>query len=418
MKKIVLAFLIIHCSLLIAKAQWIQQYPNTPGVGLHDVKFINSQIGWACGDGIILKTTNAGTNWIVQSHPATNKALYSISPIDSLTAFCVGFFETILKTTNGGGYWDTLRNGPWGQGHSYEGTFFLNKDTGWVCGSLGTILKTTNGGINFQERSIFWGYLKDMYFLNSDTGLLCGDFGGMFKTTNGGLNWDRKTIPYWNGIGDFRKLSIISNQYVFVGEDGRRVFRSSNFGDTWDSVGYVESVNHPYVCRFSSLSTGWVGGTFGQLYKSTDAGETWRRDDTGTDQRYIGAMWFLTDSIGWVVGGNTKILHTTTGGLTYILNENINKVMKYELIQNYPNPFNPVTKIKFAIPKDVRSEKKDVRLIVYDALGKEIAVLVNEKLASGKYEVEFDGSNLSSGIYFYRIEAGSFVQVKKMILLK
>lgn len=414
MKKIVITFLIIHCSLLIADAQWIQQYPNTPGVGFHDVKFINTLTGWACGDGIIVKTTNAGIEWMVQPQPATNKFLYSIHPVDSLNVFCVGYFETILKTTNGGSYWDTLRNGPFGQGRSYQGTFFLNKDTGWVCGTLGTILKTTNGGANFESSSIFWGYLKDMYFLNADTGLLCGAFGGMFKTTNGGLNWDRKTIPYWNGIGDFRKLSVINNQCVFVGEDGRRVFKSTNFGDTWDSIGYIAGANQPYVCRFSSLFTGWVGGTFGQLYKTTDAGGTWRRDDTGTDQRYIGAMYFHTDSVGWVVGGNTKILYTTSSGLSIIKTFSNNIPDKIKLYQNYPNPFNPETEIRFEIPKFA-----SIQIKVFDLLGKEVSTLVDENLYAGEYEIKFNGSDITSGIYFYGLYVnGSMKETKKLILLK
>ncbi|MBK7444415.1 MAG: T9SS type A sorting domain-containing protein [Ignavibacteria bacterium] len=419
MRKIIFTAIIICMSFQIAEAQWIKQYQNTTSVGLHDVKFINETTGWACGDGIILKTTNAGTEWVAQPHLATNKALYSISPVDSLIVYCAGFFETILKTTNGGTTWDTLRNGPFGQGTSYEGTFFLNKDTGWICGSLGAILKTTNGGVSFEYNPIFWGYTKDMYFINADTGLICGAFGGMFKTTNGGLNWSRKTIPYWNGIGDFRKLSVINNQYVFVGEDGRRVFKSTNFGDTWDSIGYIAGANQPYVCRFSSLNTGWVGGTFGELYKSTDAGATWRRENTNGDIRYIGAMYFLSDSVGWVVGGNTKIFYTTTGGLTFIKNENSGIINHYKLHQNYPNPFNPMTMIKYDLPND-----NFVMIKIYDILGKELLNLVNEFKQAGSYTVTFDATNYPSGVYYYKIKtgshsgAGSFVQVRKMILIK
>ncbi|MEO8665470.1 MAG: T9SS type A sorting domain-containing protein, partial [Ignavibacteria bacterium] len=91
---------------------------------------------------------------------------------------------------------------------------------------------------------------------------------------------------------------------------------------------------------------------------------------------------------------------------------------KFSLSQNYPNPFNPVSTIKFDITQDPRRETQDVRLIVYDALGKEVSTLVNEDLSPGTYEVEFDGRNLSSGIYFYRLTAGSFSEVKRMMLIK
>jgi len=91
---------------------------------------------------------------------------------------------------------------------------------------------------------------------------------------------------------------------------------------------------------------------------------------------------------------------------------------KFELFQNYPNPFNPTTIIKYEIPDQVRNDRSLVTLKVYDVLGNEIATLVNEEKEPGTYEVEFDASKLPSGIYFYRLNAGSFIETKKMILLR
>ena len=98
---------------------------------------------------------------------------------------------------------------------------------------------------------------------------------------------------------------------------------------------------------------------------------------------------------------------------------------KYELYQNYPNPFNPVTKIKFDVPlsKGQRASGKVgiqgvVSLKVFDITGKEIAVLVNEKLQPGTYEVTFDGKNLPSGIYFYKLETENIKETKKMLMVK
>ena len=81
--------------------------------------------------------------------------------------------------------------------------------------------------------------------------------------------------------------------------------------------------------------------------------------------------------------------------------------------QNYPNPFNPSTTIKFELPQSAI-----VRLSVYDMLGREVSVLVNERRNAGVHEVKFDGSNLASGVYFYRLTAGDFVQSKKLVLVK
>jgi flagellar hook assembly protein FlgD len=77
-----------------------------------------------------------------------------------------------------------------------------------------------------------------------------------------------------------------------------------------------------------------------------------------------------------------------------------------------------VTKIKFDIPSEGKSQKAKVKLVIYDILGKEIRTLVNEQLQPGTYEVTFDGSNLPSGVYFYQLRAGEFVETKKLVLLK
>ncbi len=93
---------------------------------------------------------------------------------------------------------------------------------------------------------------------------------------------------------------------------------------------------------------------------------------------------------------------------------------KIKLYQNYPNPFNPTTKIKITIPKvvDAKFASSKIKLVVYDILGREVATLVNKHLTPGNYEVEFNAEGLSSGVYYYRLEAGGYSQTKKMILLR
>ncbi len=87
--------------------------------------------------------------------------------------------------------------------------------------------------------------------------------------------------------------------------------------------------------------------------------------------------------------------------------------VEFALEQNYPNPFNPVTTISYQLPVT-----SPVRLVVHDMLGREVAVLVREKKEPGNHEVRFDGSGLSSGVYFYRMKAGDFVQTRRLLLLK
>ena len=86
---------------------------------------------------------------------------------------------------------------------------------------------------------------------------------------------------------------------------------------------------------------------------------------------------------------------------------------EYSISQNYPNPFNPITKIRFALPKTTIT-----KVTIYDLLGREIITPVNKKLPAGFHEINIDSNNLSSGVYLYRIQAGDFIQSKKMILMK
>ena len=111
-------------------------------------------------------------------------------------------------------------------------------------------------------------------------------------------------------------------------------------------------------------------------------------------------------------------MHTTTGGVTDIEENDITGIKSYKLEQNYPNPFNPSTLISYQLPVG-----GDVTLKIYDLLGREVATLVNEEKPAGIYEVEFnshsgEGRNLSSGIYFYQLKADGFIQTKKMLLIK
>jgi len=95
--------------------------------------------------------------------------------------------------------------------------------------------------------------------------------------------------------------------------------------------------------------------------------------------------------------------------------QNINTEIpsSYSLGQSYPNPFNPMTNVKFSIVNT-----GDVKIVVYDVQGREVQTLVNERLSAGTYEAKFDGSMLTSGVYFYKLSAGDFTETKRMILIK
>ena len=192
----------------------------------------------------------------------------------------------------------------------------------------------------------------------------------------------------------------------------------------------VELMNFTAASENNSIKLKWQTAT--EL--NNKGFEIERKNRNSKDKNHDNEGWII---IGFVEGsGSTTELHlysfidkNPTGGsnFNYRLKQidfdgryrysdeiEINIVPDYFFLsQNYPNPFNPTTTIKFSIP-----ENNNVSIKIYDILGNEVAVLVDDNKSAGNYEVKFTADNLSSGVYFYKLQAGSFNQVKKMLLIK
>jgi len=139
----------------------------------------------------------------------------------------------------------------------------------------------------------------------------------------------------------------------------------------------------------------------------------WFQQPSGTTEWLMGVS-FTDANNGTAVGEGGTILRTTNGGVTFVKEKDIDEIPKeFFLSQNFPNPFNPLTKIRYSVPKS-----SNVVVKVFDILGNEVETLVSAEKQTGTYEVEFNANNLSSGVYFYQLRAGDFVQKKKMLLLK
>lgn len=406
MKKLVALLLFLICSTL--NAQWVWQNSGTENA-IRDVQFINSQTGWACGDNIIYKTTNAGTNWAI-NFSDTDGLIQQIYPVDSMVVYAVGWFQKILKTSNGGENWITIRNGQPSSG-TFEGVYFVDQNTGWLCGSL-KILKTTNGGETFDSTYIP-SDLNDIHFRNANDGIVSGNVLAFYRTTNGGSNWSKIVMPANQGH-NFNRISVVRDTIVYLVGHGKKVFRSSNYGLNWDTVGAISQADEIYCSNFPSNDTGYAGGTFGEFFKTTNGGRTWRLENTTSFTGFIRSVFFYNNTTGWLVGGGGRIQYTTSGGQTDV--KLISSIIPSDFIlnQNYPNPFNPVTNITYEIKKSSKVEIK-----VYNSLGKEMQILVSEFQNPGKYQITFNAENFNSGMYFYTlISDGKNIATKKMILLK
>jgi photosystem II stability/assembly factor-like uncharacterized protein len=280
----------------------------------------------------------------------------------------------------------------------------------------------------------------------------------LYRSTNFGLNWSQVGSKWFNDICIVEVLEGNSN-IILTGDATSRgtLYRSSDFGINWNNVNDTLAFEIPDIAN-SKLNPSYVYCAFfegvGGLKRSTDRGISWinvnlnyeawaidiARDDPTT---FAYGTWFdnpiyLTNDGGItftqtaVIPGGTFALYyydratlfaQMSDGfhkmkINYTVPLGINQISsivpdKFYLSQNYPNPFNPVTHLEFGI-----SKFEFVSLKVYDALGKEVAILVNGKLTPGRYEYEFNGADLPSGIYFYKIETEDFSTSKRMILLK
>ena len=163
-------------------------------------------------------------------------------------------------------------------------------------------------------------------------------------------------------------------------------------------------------------------GDNGTIIRSTDNGMTWTPIQSYT-QNSIMSVNFANSNKGIAVGEASTTLITNDGGQTWGSQQNnpgrnnlspvVNNKKNFRLNQNYPNPFNPSTTINYNLPVDSK-----VSIKVYDLVGKVVAELVNGIQSAGNHSINFNAKNLTSGIYFYRINAGNYSDVKKMILIK
>ncbi|MBN8584355.1 MAG: T9SS type A sorting domain-containing protein [Ignavibacteria bacterium] len=409
MKKAVYILLTISLFHSFAGAQWVQQNGGTT-VTLYNIDFVDVNTGWIVGTASkILKTTNGGLNWVTQipSIPL-NRELNDIQMFDANTGYIAGWTNTFLKTTNGGDNWVQL-SGPSVTNGSLNAISFNDVNTGWVCAFLGIIWRTTNGGLTWDSLNTGnTAQLRDIQFINSQTGWVTGDVGYMRKTTNGGLNW---FFQFFGTFSDYwyNSLMFINVNTGWVVSYNNKIFRTTNAGLNWDSV-----ANTPGVClHFINAFTGWTGGDNGDIYKTTNGGLNFYQQSIPVTGGFFTDIEFVNDTTGWAVDVYA-ILHTTNGG-TYVAIEPISNNIpnEFRLFQNYPNPFNPVTTIEFELPIE-----DNIKILVYDILGREVNRINENRLKAGKYKFEFSGEALSSGIYFYTLYYSKGKISKKMILNK
>ncbi len=369
---------------------WSIQYSGANYYNFYSVSFVNPNTGYATGgyepnppashDGSIFKTTNGGVNWS-NIYNGGGSAIWQIFSIDSLHAFCCSNFYS-LKTTDGGLSWSVISGLI-----SASSIYFINQNTGYAA-TASSIRKTTDGGFSWNSTNLSQGSLVKVVFADSNTGYVTGYSNNhILKTTNEGLNWSSPiSVP---------DLAYSNNIYCL----------------NKDTVYVVGSFQPTYY--------------YGRIIRTTNGGQNWTTQYAGTVSYTMPySISFVNALTGFAVGPVGLILKTTTGGEIPVSsnNQSVQVPVSLELYQNFPNPFNPTTKIKFDIPQlsnNMHSlSRQFVNLSVFSVEGKVVASLVNGNLKSGSYDIDFNATELPSGIYFYRLKTNYGNKTKKMVLLR
>lgn len=384
---------------------------------MYGMDFLNATTGVAVGySGMIFKTTNAGLNW--QNLPSgLSFELYDVQMFDANTFYIAGASGRFIITTNGGAAF-TERNLPNITSGATKSLWFFNANTGFAVGEMGNAYYTTDAGVTWNS-NFSWGTsfnnMEDVYFVNNSTGYIAGERGRFIKTSDGGLTWDSTGIdgPNLNTIWEMDWLNASTGYMASI---NGTIFKSTNAGANWSLLNDTAGLSGVDVIDIEVIDTGrgFAVGEQGKLFKQFSQNQ-WvvERSLTapfGTEENLWGID-FVSTSSGFMCGYYGTIYKIDATVITSVPNTGLPLV--YSLGQNYPNPFNPATVIKFSVP-----EASQVTMKVYDILGKELFVLVNSKMQSGNYEVSFNASQLPSGVYFYKMEAGSFSETKKMMLIK
>lgn len=430
----------------LAQGNWIVQ-TNPLGSGeqamIGKVQFVSEGEGWiSCGNGGLLHTTDAGLNWnFINPFPADtvqrgNDPGNVMSWVNETHGWIIGTVMSneepvgvvVYYTTDGGTNWQKKVLSTEAGTMSVQ-LQFVDVNTGWALlfnfsTGIPTFLKTTDGGNNWDPvdgRGIF-------YYADVNTGYAfsgSGVNGGeppftIFKTTDGGANWLQQFEDNTPGTFNAMYFSDLNNGWV-VGDTGK-VLKTTNGGANWTFVTNT-GVNPSERCKavFAlDANNVWISNKLNDieqtpiLLHTTNGGTNWTTMITPFGDQFgynaIFSIFFNDVNNGWITGDWGKIARYT---IPIAVDKEFKQVEEFFLSQNYPNPFNPTTKISWQSP--VNSHQT---LRVYDVLGNAVATLINEYREAGNYEVEFNAANLSSGLYFYKLQAGDFTQTRKMTLVK
>ncbi len=446
----------------------------------HAIAFVNgsSSTFYIGNDGGVWKTGNGGSSFTDCNTNLQTIQFYSIDVDQNNSAISVGGTQDngTQKNTQPSPVWNEIYGGDGG----YVLIDPKNPNIIYTEYVNGSLQKSTNGGSTFTQ--ITTGITEDGYWLTpyvmdpQNDSILYTGTNRIYKSTNAGSNWTpvSQVLESSTRLVTTMSISPVEGNVIYAGLSGYRgvssvdtafLFISTNSGSTWNDisgnlpaganfaritadptqkgVAYAAVLtglpSHSHVLRTTDYGTTWTpldstgngfanvptkiicidslnaniyAGTYAGVYASTDNGATWSQFGIGLPNSVVDDIAIQYSSHTLRVGTHGRgawQIDLTTG----IASPSNNMPATFAVNQNYPNPFNPSTVISYQL-----SANSYVTLKVYDVLGREVATLANQRQNAGSYTVTFDAGKLPSGVYFYRLTAGSMTETKKMLLIK
>ncbi len=398
------------------KAQWVQvnppNFPSNNSIQCFAVIGTNLFAG-SNGHGIFL-STNDGTSWAAVDSGLTNTEVRALA-VSGTNLFAGTWGSGVFLSTNNGTSWSIVDTG---LTNPYISSL-LAQGTDIIAGTNTFAFISGNNGTNWGEISSGMSGSQIMALAASGSNLFAGTDWGVSISTDNGTSWTladsglTTTATYVYALAIYPNVSGGTN--LFAGTDIHGVYHSTNNGLSWTAVDSGLTSNS--IFSFAVSGTNLFVGTSGSgVFLSTNNGTTWTSDSAGMSNIYgTSDAYALTVSGSYLFAGNDRGVwrRPLSEMITGVKEGHNNLPANFSLKQNYPNPFNPTTIINYSLPRS-----NMVTIKVFDILGNEVASLVNEEKPAGSYSVNFNGNKLSSGVYFYRMKAGSFVETKKLILMK
>jgi hypothetical protein len=402
-------------------------------------------------------STNMGAKWSAVSRGLSMAHVYALAAKDS--SLFIGTDGGVLLSTNRGASWTPVNAGLWNtvvhalvvaqDGMSlFAGTaqgFFRSTDNGtsWSGGdrraiwslavagpniyagldSYGAVIQhSTNNGTDWTLTWIQGSSIRAVAISGTDVFAGCAPQevgpniwvgGGIYRSTDEGTSW---TTMNTGLVDSSISVLAVSGTTLYAGTNGGRTYLSRNNGTSWTAATIPLTnlaLNGPGITALTFIEGRLIAGTNGSgIFVSTLDGTNWTSFSVGLGNTFVNSL--LLDGTDLFVGTEGGVWRRSWSELvTSAASPSCQLPSTSVLHQNYPNPFNPSTTIKFELPK-----ASHVNLSVFDVLGRQVSVLVNERRDAGVHEVKFDGSNLASGVYFYRLQAGDFVKTRQLMVLK